>query len=85
MMGIVECTNTAILMERTNNVVVNQDLDNQACLLATARGKPAFVRVGGGENFDKVYRAVQDFNERDGYKYHIVGGAVGTVSPMGWT
>ena len=48
MMGIVECTNTAMLMERTSNIIVNQDLSNQACVLATARGKPAFVRVGGG-------------------------------------
>ena len=32
---------------------------------------------------DKVYRAVEDFNkEQDGgYKYHVVGGAAGTVSP----
>jgi len=32
-----------------------------------------------------VYRSVRDFNEREGYKYHVVGGAAGTVSPMGWT
>ena len=32
---------------------------------------------------DKVYRAMEDFNkEQDGgYKYHVVGGAAGTVSP----
>ena len=32
---------------------------------------------------DKVYRAVEDANkEQDGgYKYHVVGGAAGTVSP----
>lgn len=42
---------------------------------------------GGGENWDKVYRAVKAANEAhpDGYKYHAVGGAAGTVSPMGWT
>ena len=48
--GIVECTNTAILMERTNNIIVNQDLSNQACLLAVARGKNAYIRVGGGKS-----------------------------------
>ena len=32
---------------------------------------------------DKVYRAVEDFNkEQDGgYKYHVIGGGDGTVSP----
>ena len=32
---------------------------------------------------DKVYRAMEDFNkEQDGgYKYHVVGGGAGTVSP----
>jgi len=48
--GIVECTNTAILMERTNNIIVNQDLSTQACLLAVARGTNAFIRVGGGKS-----------------------------------
>ena len=33
--------------------VVAKDLSNQACLLALARGKPAVIRVGGGENFGK--------------------------------
>lgn len=62
-------------------------LTNQPCLLALARGKSATLKVGGGENFDKVYRALKEWNElqEDGYKYHIVGGAAGTVSPMGWT
>jgi hypothetical protein len=83
--GIVECTNTAIPMEQTNNIIINQDMSNQACLLAIAWGTNAFIRVGGGENFDKVYRSVRDFNEREGYKYLVVGGAAGTVSPMGWT
>ena len=30
---------------------------------------------------DKVYRAVIADNEEGGYKYHLVGGAAGTVSP----
>jgi len=35
---------------------------------------------------DKVYRAVIAANKAlEKYKYHIVGGAAGTVSPMGWT
>lgn len=31
-------------------------LEGQPCRLALARGKPAVLRVGGGENFDKVSR-----------------------------
>ncbi|KAL7490891.1 hypothetical protein ACHAWT_000408, partial [Skeletonema menzelii] len=62
------------------------DLSNQACLLALARGKPGAIRVGGGENYDKLYRAVIAANKAlDKYKYHLAGGAAGTVSPMGWT
>ncbi|EJK50011.1 hypothetical protein THAOC_31059, partial [Thalassiosira oceanica] len=53
--------------------------------LAAARNKPAYIRVGGGENWDKVYRAVDAANAEQGNKYHVVGGAAGTVSPMGWT
>ena len=34
---------------------------------------------------DKVYRAVDEANSAQGNKYHAVGGAAGTVSPMGWT
>jgi len=45
--GIVECTNTAILVERANNIIVNKDLSNQACLMAVARDKKAYIRVGG--------------------------------------
>jgi len=65
----------------------SDDLSDQPCRLASARGKPATIRVGGGENWDKTFRAVKAANEaRDGgYKYHAVGGAAGTVSPMGWT
>ena len=41
------------------------------------------IRVGGGENWDKAYRAVLAANQEQegGYKYHPVGGAAGTVSP----
>eukprot|EP00986_Skeletonema_menzelii_P012326 scaffold6756_cov109-Skeletonema_menzelii.AAC.1 len=78
--GITDC-DPALL-----GTAVADDLSNQACLLALARGKPGVIRVGGGENFDKLYRAVIDANKAlDKYKYHVVGGAAGTVSPMGWT
>jgi len=74
--GLVECTEEEDL---------DATLENQPCLLALARGKEAHIRVGGGENWDKLYRAVKSFNEENGYKYHIVGAAAGTVSPMGWS
>mmetsp|Transcript_3738 Transcript_3738/g.6937 ORF Transcript_3738/g.6937 Transcript_3738/m.6937 type:complete len:760 (-) Transcript_3738:142-2421(-) len=64
---------------------IEQDLSNQACKLAIARNKPAVLHVGGGENWDQVYRNTKAFNEQlDSYKYHVVGGAAGSVSPMGW-
>eukprot|EP00985_Skeletonema_marinoi_P020394 scaffold12118_cov135-Skeletonema_marinoi.AAC.2 len=64
---------------------VTEDLSNQPCLLSLAKNKSSLIRVGGGENFDKVYRAVIAANEEEGYKYHVVGGGAGTVSPMGWS
>ena len=45
--GITEC-DAAIL-----DTKVADDLSNQACLLALARGKPGVIRVGGGENYGK--------------------------------
>lgn len=48
-----------------------------ACDLAIARGKKAYIRVGGGELFDTAYRAVFfDWNEDEANenKYHFVGG-----------
>ena len=45
--GITECD--AALLDTT----VADDLSNQACLLALARGKPGVIRVGGGENYGK--------------------------------
>ncbi|KAL3808143.1 hypothetical protein ACHAXA_000427 [Cyclostephanos tholiformis] len=70
-----------------NSDSFNVDLSDQPCRLALARNKSAFIRVGGGENWDKSIRAVKRANEANegGYKYHIVSGAAGTVSPMGWT
>lgn len=80
--GITDCDESVVLDSE-----IAQDLSNQSCHLSVAKNKPAVLRVGGGENFDKVYRAVTNANkaQEGGYKYHLVGGAAGTVSPMGWT
>ena len=45
--GITECVAAAL------GTAVADDLSNQACLLALARGKPGVIRVGGGENYGK--------------------------------
>ncbi len=47
--GITDC-DTALL-----DSAVADDLSNQACLLALARGKSSVIRVGGGENFGKFW------------------------------
>ena len=62
----------------------DQSLNRQPCNLALAKGKDAVIRVGGGENWGEVYAAVRTANEEqpDGYKYHVIGGAAATVSPM---
>mmetsp|Transcript_8477 Transcript_8477/g.10697 ORF Transcript_8477/g.10697 Transcript_8477/m.10697 type:complete len:636 (-) Transcript_8477:263-2170(-) len=83
--GIVDCEVSLL-----DGFSIAEDLSNQACALSLAKDKSAYVRVGGGENWDKVYRAVQKANkaqeqEGGGYKYHVVGGGGGTVSPLGWT
>mmetsp|Transcript_25787 Transcript_25787/g.30393 ORF Transcript_25787/g.30393 Transcript_25787/m.30393 type:complete len:701 (+) Transcript_25787:109-2211(+) len=78
--GIIECNKDVGLLD------MKQIMTNQACALATARKCPAFIRIGGGENWNNTYRAVDTWNDKtDGNKYHIVGGGAGTVSPMGWT
>ena len=79
--GVTDCD--ASMLESA----IAEDLSDQPCHLSVAKGKPAIIKVGGGENFDKVYRAVSDVNkaQEGGYKYHLVGGGAGTVSPMGWT
>ena len=63
----------------------NVPTSNQmACALATARGKNAVLRVGGGELFDEAYRAVSfDWNSANDNMYHLVGGGAGTVSAAG--
>ncbi len=57
-----------------------------ACDYAIARNKPAVIRVGGGELWDEVLRALYlDFNDGgpDQPKFHIVSGASGTISAAG--
>ena len=53
--GITECD--AALFDTT----VADDLSNQACLLALARGKPGVIRVGGGENYGKSKTLIRLF------------------------
>ena len=79
--GVTDCD--ASMLEST----IAEDLSDQPCHLSVAKGKPAVIKVGGGENFDKLYKAVLNANEAQegGNKYHVVGGGAGTVSPMGWT
>jgi len=67
-----------------NSVIDPETLDGQPCALSVAKNKTAIIRIGGGENWDKNYRAVKAANEaqEDGvFKYHVVGGAQATVSP----
>ena len=81
--GIVECSTDDISSPKEGE---DQDFADQACRLALARGKKAFIRVGGGEAWVDVYRSVHEFNEaQENFKYHAMGGAAGTVTPMGWT
>eukprot|EP00984_Skeletonema_dohrnii_P002420 scaffold833_cov109-Skeletonema_dohrnii-CCMP3373.AAC.2 len=77
--GITTCDTSSITVPSW----VAEDLSNQACLLSFAKNKSSLIRVGGGENFDKVYRAVIAANEKEGYKYHVVGGAAGTWGGLG--
>jgi len=82
--GIVDCV--ASMLDGS----VADDLSTQPCALSLAKDKSAYVRVGGGENWEKVYLNVEDANkalEQGGgeYKYHAVGGSAGSVSPLGWT
>jgi len=61
---------------------------DDACRLAQDRKKPAKIRVGGGELFDNYYRAVIDWNTREGIPVHkkrlvAIGGGVGTIGASG--
>mmetsp|Transcript_18103 Transcript_18103/g.43533 ORF Transcript_18103/g.43533 Transcript_18103/m.43533 type:complete len:834 (+) Transcript_18103:86-2587(+) len=55
------------------------------CRLAKDRGKPGYVRVGGGENFAEMYLNVRSYNEAFGYQFTAFGGASATVSPFGYS
>mmetsp|Transcript_28422 Transcript_28422/g.43404 ORF Transcript_28422/g.43404 Transcript_28422/m.43404 type:complete len:827 (+) Transcript_28422:159-2639(+) len=55
------------------------------CRLAKGRGKPGYVRVGGGENFAEMYLNVRSYNEAFGYQFTAFGGASATVSPFGYS
>ena len=76
--GVIDCS--------TMDIGVGDDLSlaEQPCRLSLAKGKDAVIRVGGGENWGKVYSAVRKANDEQpgGFKYHAVGGAAATVSPM---
>lgn len=77
--------------------IATQDLRNKACDVAVSRGLHAILRVGGGEIWDEVYRALSSYNEAkvgldgknlynivDGKRlYNVVGGSAGTVSATG--
>jgi len=51
------------------------DLSDQPCRLVQARKKPGFIRIGGGETFETSYLNVEAYNEKNGYKHHLLGGA----------
>lgn len=65
----------------------DSDEPSPACQLAIANDKPAVVRVGGGELWDELYRAVfVDWNRdpaNQDRKLDVVGGGAGTVSAIG--
>ncbi|EJK67260.1 hypothetical protein THAOC_11735 [Thalassiosira oceanica] len=63
----------------------SDDLSDQPCRLAVARGKPGVIKVGGGENFGEVYLSVREYNLENDFPFHVIGGAAATVSPQGWT
>ena len=62
---------------------------NMACSLVKARGLSAYLRVGGGQIFDEVLRAINNWNEQPTdnatikNEYHIISGASGTVGAAG--
>lgn len=47
--GITDCASVVL------DSIIAEDLSNQACHLSIAKDKPAVIRVGGGENFGKMY------------------------------
>ena len=72
-----------------NNVIVidssDDDVLGDACTLATAREKDAYIRVGGGQTWSEVYNAVNVSNAVGNLSkmYGIVGGGSGSVGAAG--
>ena len=56
-----------------------------ACTLATARKKDAYIRVGGGQTWSEVYNAVNASNAVGNLSktYGIGGGGAGSVGAAG--
>jgi len=56
-----------------------------ACILAKARGKNAYIRVGGGQTWSEVYNAVNASNAIGNLSnmYGVGGGAAGSVGAAG--
>jgi hypothetical protein len=74
--SIIECDDDII------DEVANPD--SAACKLATARGKKALVRVGGGEIFNDTANSVFALkNETTGYSKYLMLHGVGTVGAAG--
>ncbi|EJK52138.1 hypothetical protein THAOC_28624 [Thalassiosira oceanica] len=80
--GIMPCDAT---VSKLTSDEYSDDLSDQPCRLAVARGKPGVIKVGGGENFGEVYISVREYNIANDFPFHAVGGSAATVSPQGWT
>ena len=63
----------------------DDDALGDACTLATARKKDAYIRVGGGQTWSEVYNAVNASNAVGNLSknYGIVGGGAGSVGAAG--
>jgi len=69
--GVVECIGD------------DDNLDN-TCRLAKARGKNAYLKIGGGQTWSDVYVEVMHHaNTTNSTKYDIIGGAAGSVGAAG--
>jgi hypothetical protein len=86
--GIIDCDEVEDVAAGTDFL---PDLSDQPCRVAKSRDKHGFIRIGGGEQFWSPYQAVTNFNTEyksktgGSSKFRLLGGAAGTVSPMGWT
>ena len=63
----------------------DDDALGDACTLATARKKDAYIRVGGGQTWSEVYNAVNASNAVGNLSksYGVAGGAAGSVGAAG--